>query len=120
MSVYEHHYDIQLLDDLHNYFPDILYAPQRFTSVGDLLAYIREQVHDRFDLFSAGQRDFNNRNMNTIHPSTPPVVSTPRQSYRVRTPSPPPRVNHTMSTPPLLFNHQTVCLIVLYAHRTVS
>jgi thymidine kinase len=44
MSGYETHYDIQLLDDLHNYFPDILYAPQRFTSVVDLLAYIREQV----------------------------------------------------------------------------
>ena len=104
MSGYETHYDIQLLDDLHNYFPDILYAPQRFTSVVDLLAYIREQVRDRFDLFSSAQRDFNHRNMNTIHPSTPPVVSTPHPPHTVRTPSPPPRVSYTTTTPPVTIN----------------
>lgn len=91
MSGYENHYDIQLLDDLHNYFPDILYAPQRFTNVGDLLAYIRERVRERFDLFSAGQRDFNDRNLNTIHPSTPRAVSTP----------PPPPTSYTTRTPPV-------------------
>ena len=36
-------YTIQLLNDLHNYFPDILYgSPDRFMNVSDLLNYIRE------------------------------------------------------------------------------
>ena len=57
MSNYTRHYDIPLLDELHNYFPEILYgAPDRFQTVPDLLNYIRSQVRDRFDLFTAGQR----------------------------------------------------------------
>ena len=33
-------YNIQLLNDLHNHFPDILYQPQRFQSVQDVIFYI--------------------------------------------------------------------------------
>ena len=35
-------YPIQLLNDLHNWFPDILYNPGRFRNVQDLLEYIRQ------------------------------------------------------------------------------
>jgi len=52
---YQSHYGIQLLDDIHNYFPAILYEPERFRHVGELLQYIRFQTQNRFDLFSAGQ-----------------------------------------------------------------
>lgn len=34
-------YSIQLLNDLHNHFPEILYNPRRFQNVQDLLGYIR-------------------------------------------------------------------------------
>jgi hypothetical protein len=33
-------YNVQLLNDLHNHFPDILYQPQRFQSVQDVIFYI--------------------------------------------------------------------------------
>jgi hypothetical protein len=33
-------YPIQILNDIHNYFPDILYNPGRFRNVQDLLGYI--------------------------------------------------------------------------------
>jgi E3 ubiquitin-protein ligase ATL6/9/15/31/42/55 len=33
-------YSISLLNDLHNYFPDLLYQPQRFQSVPDVLNYV--------------------------------------------------------------------------------
>lgn len=47
------YYGITLLDDLHNYFPDILYGARgRFRNVDDLLDYIRTQTRERFDLFS--------------------------------------------------------------------
>ena len=46
------YYGIQLLDDLHHYFPAVLYDPSRFNSVQDLLEYIRDQTRNRFDLFS--------------------------------------------------------------------
>lgn len=35
-------YPIQLLNDLHNWFPDVLYNPGRFRTVQDLLEYIRQ------------------------------------------------------------------------------
>ena len=35
-------YHIQLLNDLHEHFPDILYNPERFQNVQDLLLYIRQ------------------------------------------------------------------------------
>jgi hypothetical protein len=34
-------YPIQLLNDLHNWYPDILYNPARFNTVQDLLDYVR-------------------------------------------------------------------------------
>ena len=33
-------YPVQLLNDLHNWFPEILYNPQRFQTVQDLIQYI--------------------------------------------------------------------------------
>jgi len=35
-------YPIQLLNDLHNWYPDVLYNPGRFRNVQDLLEYIRQ------------------------------------------------------------------------------
>ena len=33
-------YSISLLNDLHNHFPDLLYRPNRFANVGDVLNYV--------------------------------------------------------------------------------
>lgn len=33
-------YSISLLNDLHNHFPDLLYQPQRFNNVQDVLGYV--------------------------------------------------------------------------------
>ena len=52
------YYGIQFLDDIHTYFPDILYNPDRFTNVQTLLYYIRSQTSSRFDLFSNAQRNY--------------------------------------------------------------
>ncbi len=49
------YYGIQLLDDLHTYFPDVLYNPRRFQTVHSLLTYIQEQTRNQFDLFGRAQ-----------------------------------------------------------------
>jgi len=49
-------FGVGLLDDLHNYFPDVLYNHQRFTSVQDLLRYIQDQTRSRFNLLDYGRR----------------------------------------------------------------
>lgn len=54
-SSYEVIYGAGLLDDLHNYFPALLYdAPSRFSNVQSVLTYIQAETRRRFDLFSAG------------------------------------------------------------------
>lgn len=52
--------NIQLLNDLHNYFPEILYGT-RFQNDG-LVRYIREVVSQRFNLFSSAQNTYNQNN----------------------------------------------------------
>jgi hypothetical protein len=55
MNPYEQWYGNSLIDDIHNYFPDILYNPDQFTSVRDLTNYIANSVRSRFhpELFAA-------------------------------------------------------------------
>jgi hypothetical protein len=67
-SQYETLYGVGLLDDLHNYFPAVLYEPQAFQTVPGLLRYIHTQARNRFDLFSLGQREYR-----TSHPAPPPA-----------------------------------------------
>ncbi len=60
---YETLYGVGLLDDLHNYFPAILYDSGRFRSVSELLHYVTTCARDRFDLFSFGQRGYLNNTL---------------------------------------------------------
>lgn len=55
---YQTVYGVTLLDDLHNYFPRILYSPQQFQSVPDLLAYVQQTTRTRFNLFDNGLRQY--------------------------------------------------------------
>jgi hypothetical protein len=55
---YETLYGVTLLDDIHNYYPAVLYDPTRFNSVGSLLHYFQMQTRERFDLFTFGQRAY--------------------------------------------------------------
>ncbi len=58
---YIYQYNIPFFDDIHNFFPDLLYAPlNRFNTAADILIYIREQVRLRGDRFSAAQRSMTN------------------------------------------------------------
>jgi hypothetical protein len=57
-------YSIQLLNDLHNHFPDVLYNPDRFHNIQDLLQYIR-LVADTSP-YERGLIQYNNRTSNQI------------------------------------------------------
>lgn len=57
-SNYETLYGVGLLDDLHNFFPALLYDSSEFRSVQDVLRYIQQQSRARFDLFSYGLREY--------------------------------------------------------------
>lgn len=62
---YEEYYDVQLFNDIHNYFPDLLYGNlNRFTDVRSVLEYMRNQIRNHYDIFSAAQRNYRNTNNN--------------------------------------------------------
>jgi hypothetical protein len=75
-SNYETLYGVGLLDDLHNHFPALLYDSSGFGSVQDVLTYLQLQTRNRFDLFSYGQREY----QNTHRPRVP--ASSENASYR--------------------------------------
>ena len=55
---YVDQYGVRLLDDLHNYFPAVLYDPTQFQTVQDLLTYVRLQTQSRFNPFQSGLREY--------------------------------------------------------------
>jgi len=64
-------YGVQLLDDLHNYFPELLYNSGRFQSVQEVLQYITSVTRRRFDLFTYGREIYNANlaNAQRLHPT---------------------------------------------------
>jgi len=73
-SSYETLYGVQLLDDLHNYFPAVLYEGSQFHSVRDLLVYIQTQTRSRFDLYTYGRTHHTRERRAT---SSPPPLHPP-------------------------------------------
>jgi hypothetical protein len=51
---YEVIYNVGLLDDIHNYFPALLYEHSRFQNIGHVFQYVRNQMNTRFNLYSYG------------------------------------------------------------------
>ena len=77
---YESVYGVGLLDDLHNYFPAVLYEPSSFHSVRDLLTYISVRTRRRFDLYSNAMNSYHD----TPEPAAAaPAAAAPAQDQRV-------------------------------------
>jgi hypothetical protein len=47
-------YNVPILDDIHNYFPALLYEQGQFQTVPHVLHYVRNQLSSRFNLYSYG------------------------------------------------------------------
>jgi hypothetical protein len=111
-------FNVGLLDDLHKYFPDLLYNSSRFHTVQDVLLYVQEQAKSRFNLFDYGARQYAQGTTAAttvtattatgnvvIQPSNqptgrctcptcmPPVINTPQRPVPVLTTTQPPPMN---------------------------
>jgi hypothetical protein len=102
MNYYTSIFRVGILDDLHNYFPDLLYNSDRFRSVQDVLRYIQRGA--RINPFEQGLREYNNRDNrdnrgnHVIHPTQIPIVDT-RAAYDIS--GAPQRVSLTTSNIPV-------------------
>lgn len=93
---YETVYGVHLLDDLHNFFPAILYHPSRFITVTDLLTYVQVQMNSQFNLYNRGARQYmqahgldGQRGYTTAAPSLPTRLATPSYTRQTTAPQPP-------------------------------
>jgi len=53
---YQTVYGSVLLDDIHNYFPQLLYRPERFQTLPQVFAYVHRQIDAHFNLGARGLR----------------------------------------------------------------
>jgi hypothetical protein len=70
-------YGVNLLDDIHNYFPALLYDTGRFQNMANVFSYVRNQLDTRFNLYRHGA------SLYASSQRTPPV-----QSYQAPQPIP--------------------------------
>ena len=52
-------YGVTLLDDIHNYFPALLYDTGRFQNMANVFSYVRNQLDTRFNLYRHGASLYN-------------------------------------------------------------
>jgi hypothetical protein len=78
LSSYETLYGVGLLDDLHNYFPALLYDTEEFRTVQDVLQYISLQTRRRFDLYSFGLASYEGAESSSAAASSANAIPVPR------------------------------------------
>jgi hypothetical protein len=64
-------YGVQLFDDLHDYLPDIIYNPNRFRNVQELLDYVQTGIQ-RASPFNRGLEEYNRNNQRRNITAYPP------------------------------------------------
>lgn len=74
---YERVYGVSLMDDLHNYFPGLLYDSSSFSSLQDVLAYVQTQARNRFDLYSRARSQYQYQNQMPYTPASSPAGGAP-------------------------------------------
>ena len=82
---YQTVYGSALLDDIHNYFPQLLYRPERFQTLPQVFAYVLRQIDAHFNLGARGLRLYRESEQqapaNYFVPATPMVPT--NQTVRV-------------------------------------
>ena len=100
-------YGVKLLDDIHNYFPDLLYNNRRFNTVQGVLSYITSTTQLRFNLFRHGQNQYvdysDMPHLVTAVPNSVPVVTAVPVVTTVPTSAQ--QVAPSSVRPPSLFNY---------------
>ena len=80
-------YGVGLLDDLHTYFPELLYNRGRFQTVPQVLDYIYTQIETRVNPYARGAQLYRESQQQQQNP----VLATPSRPITVTAPSAPAR-----------------------------
>ena len=85
---YQEIYGVRLLDDLHNYFPALLYEHSRFQNLTQVFHYVRHQMNTRFNLYSYGAAaaaSSSGSGRGAAVPAAPPSFQQPDELSFIRT-----------------------------------
>jgi len=74
-NTYRPIYGVSLLDDIHNYFPALLYDVDGFHNIHDVLSYVRDETSRRFSVFDDARRDYRLSRLSTILQTATATVS---------------------------------------------
>jgi hypothetical protein len=81
---YEDYYGFGMLDDMHNFFPDLLYNNGRFRSIEGVFAYINSQMNENFNLYSMARSRLGRNVRPRVAQRTPAQQRTPVQGTPVQ------------------------------------
>ena len=99
-------FTIKLIEDLHTYFPDLLYNSGRFGNVQDVLGYIQQRTREHYNVFDRRRHEYRT-NMdlsgNTIaepivQPPTVPAATSAATSAAAATPITPQPTSRYLAT----------------------
>lgn len=100
---YQEIYGSPLIDEIHNYFPALLYNREHFLEVPDVLNYMHSQIQQHFNPYNIGQRQYRqtNRIINSNAPPATPVAPAPSATATTSNATP----NRTRQTTALYVNY---------------
>jgi len=81
-------YGVGLLDDVHNYFPALLYDQGRFQTLTNVFSYVRSQLNNRFNLYAHGARLAQAQGQGQAQTAAPSSFSPPATYTTTTTPPP--------------------------------
>ena len=71
-----------LLNEIHTYFPALLYDTNRFHTLQSVFQYVQAQISDRYDVFSSWQRYYQTNTTNNVN--VPNAIHTRSRNRRRR------------------------------------
>jgi len=66
-------FTIKLVEDLHTYFPDLLYNSERFVNVQDVLGYIQQRTREHYNVFDRRRQEHRSNTDNSSNVVVEPV-----------------------------------------------
>ena len=100
---YQFIYNVALLDDLHNYFPSLLYDMDRFQTLPQVFYYVRQQMNARFNLYNYGASQQPQMHFNSMPHMTPVAPMHPmppmHPMHQAAPPMPPMPFNFSSTNP---------------------
>jgi hypothetical protein len=70
-------YGVQLFNDLHNYLPDLIYHPNQFNNVGDVLQYVARSMQRNFNIYDTHRDHYINQSVNQQFRAAPAAPAVP-------------------------------------------